>query len=99
HETLVVGGSPELAALLASSSDALIVDLSDGLPADWSTLQAAVSRCVFVSAWGQHEAAEAAFASLGVAGPMLCLSPGWEMQRRGQFRAAVLNAMRAAHPA
>lgn len=99
HETLALDGSADVAALLAGCSDALIVDLSDGAPENWSAIQPEAARCVFVSAWGQHERAEAAFAALGLPGQCFFYAPDGEIQRRSQFRAAMLAAMRAAHPA
>jgi hypothetical protein len=83
--------------LLARSSDVLIVDLSNGAPEEWNVIQPQASRCVFVSAWGQHERAEATFAALGVPGQCFFYAPDGEIQRRSQFRAAMLAAMRAAH--
>jgi len=88
---------PTTTQLLARSSDALIVDLSNGAPQHWEIFQPLASRCVFVSAWGQQDQAEAAFASLGLPGQCFFYAPDGEIQRRGQFRAAMLAAMRAAH--
>jgi hypothetical protein len=88
---------PAATQLLADSSDALIVDLSNGAPDDWSVIQPQAARCVFVSAWGRYEQAEAAFASLGLPGQCFFYAPDGEIQRRGLFRAALLAAMRAAH--
>jgi hypothetical protein len=103
RETLSFSAAPAWAAmmaeLLARSSDALIVDVSHGAPPQWSEIEPQASRCVFVSAWGRHQEAEAALAALGVAGPCFFYAPDGEIQRRRQFRAAILAAMRAAHPA
>lgn len=84
--------------LIANSSDALIVDLSDGTAAlDDLRLEAAAGRCVFVTLWGRIDAAEAALAAAGVTSPCFFYAPDGEMQRRTQFRAAVIAAMRATH--
>jgi hypothetical protein len=99
--TLAVRATPEWRAAttqaFARASDAVIVDLSIGVPADWGAIAQQASRCVFVSAWGRHEQAEAAFAALGAAGQCFFYAPDGEIQRRSQFRAAMLAAMRAAH--
>ena len=97
QQTLTLAPGPWVTTLLACSSDALIVDLSNGARQDWHLLQPEARRCVFVSAWGQHAQAEAAFASLDLPGQCFFYAPDGEIQRRGQFRAAMLAAMRAAH--
>lgn len=97
QQTLTLSAAPEVTQLLARSSDALIIDLSNGRPADWDMIQGEAARCVFVSAWGAHAQAETAFAGLGVPGQCFFYAPDGEIQRRGQFRTAMLVAMRAAH--
>jgi len=97
RQTLSLNAAPELTQMLAQASDVLIVDLSAGAPRDWDLIQPQAKRCVFVSAWGQYEHAEAAFAALAAHGQCFYYAPDGEIQRRGQFRAAVLAAMRAAH--
>jgi hypothetical protein len=99
RQTLTLDAARELTPLLAQAGDALIIDLSIGAPRDWDLLQPQASRCVFVSAWGQHEKAEAAFAALGLPGQCFFYAPDGEIQRRGLFRAALLEAMRRAHGA
>jgi hypothetical protein len=102
RETLSLSAAPAwvamIAQLLTRSSDAVIVDVSRGAPLAWSEIAPQASRCVFVSAWGQQQQAEAALAALGVEGPCFFYAPDGEIQRRRQFRAAILAAMRAAHP-
>ncbi|MFT3729536.1 MAG: hypothetical protein QM759_17065 [Terricaulis sp.] len=97
HATLSPSAGPAVTDVLARSSDVVIVDLSNGAPSDWSLIQPQAARCVFVSAWGQHEQAEAVFAGLNQPGQCFFYAPDGEIQRRGQFRAAMLAAMRAAH--
>jgi hypothetical protein len=102
-QTLTVRAAPRwramVARLLAGSCDALVVDLSGGAPDDWDSILPQSPRCVFVSAWAQHEQAEAVLAGAGIARPCFFYAPDGEMQRRGQFRAALLAAMRAARGA
>lgn len=84
--------------LIANSSDAIIVDLSEGAAVlDDIRDEARDGRCVFVTLWGRIDAAEAALVSAGISHPCFFYAPDGEMQRRGQFRAAVLAAMRATH--
>jgi hypothetical protein len=90
---------PHVLGLLARSSDALIVDLSDGASWAWDDLQRldVVGRSVFIADWSRLEEAEATLRALGVDAPCFAYAPDGEVQRRGAFRAAVLRAMRAAH--
>ena len=97
HQTMTLSAEPSLTRLLAGASDALIVDLSNRAPEDWALMRPYASRCVFVSAWPLHEQADATLASLGLPGQCFFYAPDGEIQRRGQFRAALLAAMRAAH--
>jgi hypothetical protein len=52
---------------------------------------------VFVSLWGKTEEAQAALSRLGFANSCFHYAPDGEIQRRAEFRAAVLAAMRATH--
>lgn len=90
---------PYVLDLLVRSCDALIVDLSEGGSWAWADLQHhhAPERCVFVAAWAQLEAAEAALRAANVQAPCFAYAPDGEIQRRAQFRSALLAAMRAAH--
>ncbi|HVV32285.1 MAG TPA: hypothetical protein VHC73_03565 [Vitreimonas sp.] len=97
REVMTLKAASDATPALMQASDAVIVDLSDGAPADWNAIKPETRRCVFVAAWGVHEQAEATFAALGVPGQCFFYAPDGEIQRRGQFRAAVLAAMRAAH--
>jgi hypothetical protein len=99
QQTLTLDAAPALTRMLAQASDVVIVDLSDGAPPDWDAIQPEAARCVFVSAWGQHEQAEAALANLGANGQCFFYAPDGEIQRRAAFGGAVLEAMRAAHGA
>lgn len=88
--------------LLADSSDAIIVDLSQvsagtAWELDLIREEGSEARCVFVSIWGKLDEAEAALAARGIASPVFHYAPDGEMQRRDQFRAAMLAAMRATH--
>jgi len=87
-----------VARLLTDSADAIVVDLSD-VSAAWpiDAIGDAGQRCVFVSLWGKAEEAQAELARRGIANPCFCYAPDGEMQRRAQFRVAMLDAMRAAH--
>ncbi|HVT55104.1 MAG TPA: hypothetical protein VHD34_03520, partial [Xanthobacteraceae bacterium] len=97
REVRTLNAASDATPALMEASDAVIVDLSDGAPADWDAIKPEARRCVFVAAWGVHEQAEATFAALGVPGQCFFYAPDGEIQRRSQFRAAVLAAMRAAH--
>lgn len=84
------------------SSDAIVVDLSDG--GSWALAaciqaEGAASRCVFVALWGRLEEAEAALRAAGLSQRVFPYAPDGEMQRRPLFRAAMLEAMRATHAA
>lgn len=83
---------PLVRQLLADSSDVLIVDLSESV--DLAALEQR-ERCVFVTLWGGIDAAEAALRQAGIDAPCFFYAPDGEMQRRGQFRAAMLAAIRA----
>jgi hypothetical protein len=87
---------PLTTQLLAASADAIVVDLPDS--AEWLDaipVENAIARCVFVSLWGRLEAAEALLQARGLSAPCFHYAPDGEMQRRAQFRAAMLTAMRA----
>lgn len=99
REVMTLKAAPDATSALVQASDAVIVDLSEGLPPDWNVIKPEARRCVLVAAWGQHERAEATFASLALPGQCFFYAPDGEIQRRSQFRAAVRAAMRAAHPA
>ncbi|MBC7769473.1 MAG: hypothetical protein H7124_11865 [Phycisphaerales bacterium] len=84
--------------LIAASSDALVVDLTDGAAIlDDVREEARQGRCVFVTLWGRIDAAEAALAAAGFDAPIFHYAPDGEIQRRRKFRAAMLTAMRATH--
>jgi len=105
RETLALGASdawrPLVLNLLLDSSDAIVVDLSDG--GSWALeaiqREGAISRCVFVALWGKLEEADAALRAAGFSRRCFPYAPDGEMQRRPQFRAAMLAAMRATHAA
>ena len=90
---------PLLLDLLARSSDAVLVDISDMPSWAWSALEGRglMARAVFVADWSKLDAAEAALRDLGLSAPCFAYAPDGEIQRRGLFRAAMLKAMRAAH--
>ncbi|MBX3510829.1 MAG: hypothetical protein KF700_06475 [Hyphomonadaceae bacterium] len=98
-----LGGTPAWApftyALGAESADVLIVDLSADAGEQIERVQAYAPRSVFVALWGRVEEAEAALRAAGLAQPCFYYAPDGEMQRRGAFRAAILDAMRATHGA
>lgn len=96
REVLALNASPDGTRALIQASDAVIIDLSEGAPTDWDAIKPEMHRCVFVSAWGVHEQAEATLAALGAPGICFFYAPDGEIQRRGLFRTAVLTAMRAA---
>lgn len=84
--------------LLANSCDAVIVDLTEGAAVLEDVREAAQDgRCVFVTLWGRIDAAEATLAAAGLDAPCFFYAPDGEMQRRGQFHAALIAAMRATH--
>jgi hypothetical protein len=90
---------PLVRQLLTDSSDAVMIDLSEGsdllqVIADGNV---ALERCVFVTLWGRIDEAEAALRDAGIGAPCFFYAPDGEMQRRTAFRAALLNAMRATH--
>lgn len=92
---------PLVLNFLMDSSDAIVVDLSDGGSWALAAIQAegAASRCVFVALWGRLEEAEAALRAAGLSQRVFPYAPDGEMQRRPLFRAAMLKAMRATHAA
>ena len=92
---------PLVLNLLLDSSDAIVVDVSDGGSWALAAIQAegAASRCVFVALWGRLEEAEAALRAAGLSQRVFPYAPDGEMQRRPLFRAAMLEAMRATHAA
>jgi hypothetical protein len=86
--------------LLMDSSDALVVDLSQvSSGTEWELdvirEEQTQARCVFVSIWGRAEEAEALLRARGFENTCFYYAPDGEMQRRPQFRAAMLAAMRA----
>ncbi len=88
--------------LLMDSTDAIIVDLSqvsEGTAWELDLIrdENAAARCVFVALWGKGEDAEAALARWGFADACHFYAPDGHMLGRARFRAAMLNAMRAAH--
>lgn len=91
-----------VAHLLGDSSDVLLVDLSQvatGVAWELDLVQewGAEQRCVFIALWGKLEEAEAALAARGIDAVVHHYAPDGEMQRRPQFRAAMLAAARATH--
>ncbi len=91
-----------VAHLLGDSSDVLLVDLSQvdtGAPWELDVVQelGAERRAVFIALWGKLEEAEAALAARGINAVVHHYAPDGEMQRRPQFRAAMLAAARATH--
>lgn len=82
--------------LAATSSDAVVVDLSvDGDEIVHAMAErGALARCVFVSIWGGLAAAETVLQTRGIAAPCFYYAPDGEMQRRDAFRAAILSAVR-----
>ena len=105
RETLALGASdqwrPLVLNLLLDSSDAVVVDLSDG--GSWALeaiqREGVAARCVFVALWGKLEEADAALRAAGLSQRCFPYAPDGEMQRRPAFRAAMLTAMRATHAA
>jgi hypothetical protein len=87
---------PFVLGLLARSSDALIVDVSDGASWAWADIarEGVVGRCVFVASWSRLEEAEA---NLHEGARCFAYAPDGEVQRRGAFRVAMAAAMRSAH--
>ncbi len=90
------------ARLLIDSGDVIVVDLSEaGESPIWQLElvrdEHALARCVFVALWGRAEAAQTMLARADVDAPCFYYAPDGEMQRRSQFRAALLAAMRATH--
>lgn len=88
--------------LLMDSSDVIVVDLSqvsEGTAWELDVIrdENAGARCVFVSIWGRAAEAEAALRERGFPHDCFYYAPDGEMQRRGQFRVAMLAAMRATH--
>jgi hypothetical protein len=93
---------PMALRLLVDSADAVIVDLSctgESEPPELDIVRqaGAEARTVFVCIWGGLERAEAALRAAGFAHVCYHYAPDGEMQRRPYFRAAMVNAMRAAH--
>jgi hypothetical protein len=105
RETLALSATdqwrPLVLNLLLDSSDAIVVDLSDG--GSWALeaiqREGVAQRCVFVALWGRLEEAEAALRAVGLSQRVFPYAPDGEMQRRPLFRAAMLEAMRATHAA
>lgn len=90
------------AQLLMDSSDAIVMDLSQmsegvGWELDLIRDSGAERRVVFIALWGKLEEAEAALAARGIDAVVHHYAPDGEIQRRPQFRAAMLAAMRATH--
>ena len=89
--------------LVTESSDVIVVDLSlvdqGGVWGLDLIRELNPARCVFVALWGRLEEAEAALRAAGIAQRVFPYAPDGEMQRRPQFRAAMLEAMRATHAA
>jgi hypothetical protein len=90
------------AQLLMDSSDAIVMDLSQmsegvGWELDLIRESRAARRVVFIALWGKLEEAEAALAARGIDAVVHHYAPDGEIQRRLQFRAAMLAAMRATH--
>ncbi len=107
-ETLACDPTPAWRGLavqfLIASGDVVVVDLSHVDVEPLSELAAlaeegAGARCVFVAKWGRAEAAEAALRAAGYAHPCFYYAPDGEVQHRADFRAALLDAMRATHGA
>ncbi|HRP11785.1 MAG TPA: hypothetical protein PLK37_12180, partial [Terricaulis sp.] len=93
-----------VAQLLMDSSDAIVVDLSQisaGTQWELDVIQAQglAPRCVFVALWGKLEAAQAHLDARGIGATVHHYAPDGEIQRRGEFRAAMLGAIRATHGA
>lgn len=94
---------PVAQRFLIDSADAVVVDLTeagDGA-SELEAIRAcgAEDRAVFVSIWGDAERAQASLRDAGLAHECFFYAPDGEMQHRGEFRAAMLGAMRAAHSA
>ncbi|HVZ98721.1 MAG TPA: hypothetical protein VG841_00235 [Caulobacterales bacterium] len=92
-----------VARLLMDSADVVVMDLSDtGAGSEWELdrlkADGADARCVFVSLWGKAETAEQALRARGFANRLFAYAPDGEMQQRAAFRAAMLEAMKAARP-
>jgi hypothetical protein len=90
--------------LLLDSADAIVVDmscLSETAIADLLLLREAgmERRIVFVAIWGWVERAEAALRGAAFSQTCFAYAPDGEMQSRGTFRDAMLDAMRASHEA
>jgi hypothetical protein len=90
--------------LLMQSSDAVIVDLSrvtagTAWELDVIRNENAAPRCVFIALWGKAEEAQDALQRWGFSNACFYYAPDGEMQQRNQFRAAMLEAMRATHGA
>lgn len=88
---------PVVAHLLMDSSDAIVVDVSNGDDLLLIQREYPIERCVFVALWGKLAAAEAMLQANGIAAPCFHFAPDGEIQHRGAFRAAILDAMRATH--
>jgi hypothetical protein len=88
--------------LLMDSSDAILVDLSqisEGTAWELEVIreQETAARCVFVSLWGKAEEAQSALTRLGLPNTCFHYAPDGEIQRRAEFRSAMLAAMRATY--
>lgn len=88
--------------LLMDSSDAILVDLSqisEGTAWELEVIreEETAARCVFVSLWGKAEEAQSALARLGLPNTCFHYAPDGEIQRRAEFRSAMLAAMRATY--
>lgn len=88
---------PVVAHLLMDSSDAIVVDVSNGDDLLFIRRDYPIERCVFVALWGKLAAAEAMLQANGIAAQCFHYAPDGEIQHRDAFRVAVLSAMRATH--
>lgn len=89
-----------VARVLIASADVIVVDLSrvtEGTAWELDVIreESAAARCVFVALWGKAEEAQAALQRWGFANTCFYYAPDGEIQRRSQFRAATLDAIRA----
>ena len=88
---------PMAAHLLADSSDAIIIDVSNTDDLLFAQREYPLERCVFVVLWGRLAEAEAALRANSIAAPCFHYAPDGEIQHRAAFRAAILSAMRTTH--
>lgn len=94
----------QVVRLFFDSSDVILVDLTkvtDGTAWELDTIrdEGLAARCVFISLWGQGEAAEAVLRRWGLANACYFYAPDGHMLDRARFRAAMLGAMQATHGA